>query len=77
MVARVQKTKGKRTKNMRSNLKKMRIKKVSKKASGWRRDRLQNKLFKANVINTIMETHMRKDDEDGYIDSSNDFRAVR
>lgn len=36
---------------MRSNIKKMRIKKVSKKAPEWQRQRLKDQLWRINIIN--------------------------
>lgn len=36
---------------MRSNIKKMRIKKVSKKAPEWKQQRLKDQLWRINIIN--------------------------
>lgn len=51
---------------MRSNLKKMRIKRVSKKAPEWQQQRGQDRATKMSVIQTTFDMNMRKDHDDGY-----------
>ena len=50
---------------MRSNLKKMRIKRVSKKAPEWQQQRGQDRATKMSVIQTTFDMNMRKDQDDG------------
>jgi len=51
---------------MRSNLKKMRIKRVSKKAPKWQQRRGQDRATKMSVIQTTFDMNMRKEQDDGY-----------
>lgn len=51
---------------MRSNLKKMRIKRVSKKAPEWQQRRGQDRATKMSVIQTIFDMNMRKEQDDGH-----------
>jgi len=50
---------------MRSNLKKMRIKRVSKKAPEWQQQRGQDRATKMSVIQTTFDMNMRKEQDDG------------
>jgi len=51
---------------MRSNLKKMRIKRVSKKAPEWQQQRGQDRATKMSVIQTTFDMNMRKEQDDGH-----------
>mgnify|MGYP003672473809 CR=1 FL=1 len=51
---------------MRSNLKKMRIKRVSKKAPEWQQRRGQDRATKMSVIQTTFDMNMRKEQDDGH-----------
>ena len=51
---------------MRSNLRKMRIKRVSKKAPEWQQRRGQDRATKMSVIQTTFDMNMRKEQDDGH-----------
>ena len=62
---------------MRSNLKKMRIKRVSKKAPEWQQQRGQDRATKMSVIQTTFDMNMRKDHDDGYTITRADSSTIR